>query len=618
MSDIIKLLPDSVANQIAAGEVIQRPASVVKELLENSIDAGATQISLIIKDGGKTLIQVTDNGRGMSETDARMCFERHATSKINNASDLFRIRTMGFRGEALASVASIACVELKSRLENAGLGTEVIVKGSVVKSQNPCQCPQGTTVAVKNLFYNTPARRNFLKSENVEKAHIFNEFTRVALANYNIGFKFYYDNKLNMQVDPSNLKQRISGIFGNNYNHRLIPVEEKTDIITVLGFVLKPEFARKKKREQFFFINNRFVKAPYLNHSVENGFSELIPEDSNPSFFLFLETDPSQIDVNVHPTKTEIKFQNESAVYKILLASVKRALGRFNISPSLDFERETAFDDIVFNKNRPISPPNITVDPEYNPFKADKTGSKFLSGRKNPQKWEALYPGLKETDLQELKDKQKHPDIFDKDMPAKPGEGHGIETYPGEKKFWQLNARYILTHVKSGLMFIDQQRAHERILFEKFMTRFENRKLSFQQLLYPVKIELIESDAGIFREILQHVISLGFDISEFGGNTFVINSVPAEINEDENAGQIIENLIENYKKNLSEPKLDVYKNIARALAKSQAIKHDKVLSEKEMNTLAGELFACAIPDASPANKPVLFILTYPEISDKFK
>ncbi len=618
MSDIIKLLPDSVANQIAAGEVIQRPASVVKELLENSIDAGATQINLIIKDGGKTLIQVTDNGGGMSETDARMCFERHATSKIENASDLFKIKTMGFRGEALASIASISIVELKSRLKDSELGTEVVVKGSVVKSQNPCQCPQGTTIAVKNLFYNTPARRNFLKSENVEKSHIFNEFIRVALANQNIGFKYYYDNKLQLQVDPSNLKQRISGIFGNTYNQRLIPVEEKTDIISISGFVLKPEFARKQKREQFFFINNRFVKAPYLNHSVENAFSELIPEDAHPSFFLFLHTDPSMIDVNVHPTKTEIKFQNESAIYKILLSSVKRALGRFNISPSLDFERETAFDDILFDKNRPVSPPTIDIDPDYNPFKTDKSGNTFLSNRKNEQKWENLYPGMKEADIKSSADKQEHPDLFGKEQQAQPGENFSKATYAGEKKFWQLNERYILTPVKSGLMFIDQQRAHERILYEKFLGRYEAQAPSSQQLLYPIKAELIESDANIMKEILQHINNLGFDISEFGGNTFVINSVPAEIKESEITGHIIDDLIENYKKNLSEPKLDIYKNISRALAKSQAIKHGKVLSEKEMNSIVGELFTCSIPDLSPANKPTLFILTYDELSDRFK
>ncbi len=618
MSNIIKLLPDSVANQIAAGEVIQRPASVVKELLENSIDAGATQITLIIKDGGKTLIQITDNGYGMSETDARMCFERHSTSKIDNASDLFRIKTMGFRGEALASIASISRVELKSRLKNAELGTEVIVEGSVAESQHPCQCPAGTTVAVKNLFYNTPARRNFLKSENIEKSHIFNEFARVAMATPKTGFKYYYNNKLTLQVDPSNLKQRISGLFGTTYNQRLIPVEENTDIISVSGFVLKPEFARKRRSEQFFFVNKRYVKAPYLNHSVENAFSELIPDGMHPSFFLFLETDPSNIDINVHPTKTEIKFQNEAFIYKILLSSVKRALGRFNISPSLDFERETAFDDVIFDKDRPVSMPTIKVDPDYNPFKTDKSASRLMSERKNPQQWEKLCNDMKEAEKTDDEGQGKDHNIFNKNFYDECSRDINTSLAQKEKRFWQLNDRYIITPVKSGLMFIDQQRAHERILYEKFLKKYENKKTTVQQLLYPLKAEFIESDANIMREIIPHINALGFDISEFGGNTFVINSIPAEIKESENIVQIIEELLENYKKNLSEPKLDIYKNIARSLAKSEAIKHGRVLTEKEMNTLVGELFACSMPGVSPASKPALFILTYQELSDRFK
>lgn len=618
MSDVIKLLPDSVANQIAAGEVIQRPASVVKELLENSLDSGATKITLSIKDGGKTLIQVTDNGHGMSETDARMAFERHSTSKINNASDLFSISTMGFRGEALASIASISSVELKSRTKDAELGTEVIVEGSVTESQNPCQCPVGTSIAVKNLFYNTPARRNFLKSKNVEKSHVFNEFARVALANPNINFKYYYNNKIILQVDQSNLKQRICGLFGNNYKQRLIPVEEKTDIISVSGFVVKPEFAKKRNREQFFFVNKRFIKAPYLNHSVENAFSELIPEGAHPSFYLFLEIDPSMIDINVHPTKTEIKFQNEADIYKILLSSVKRALGKFNISPSLDFERETAFDDVLFDKNRPITPPTINVDPDYNPFKTDKSGSQFLSNRKNTQNWEKLYPGMDKSETQDLDELQKTQNLFGESIESDTDEDINHTHTTGEKKFWQLNGRFILTPVKSGLMIIDQQRAHERILYEKFLNKYENQKTTSQQLLHPSKIELIESDASLLKEIIQHINNLGFDISDFGGNTFVINSIPADIKETENINQIIEELLENYKKNLSEPKLESYKNIAKSLAKNQSIKHGKILSDKEMNSIVGELFSCLMPDKSPGNKPTLFIYSYRELSDRFK
>ncbi len=617
MPDIIKLLPDSVANQIAAGEVIQRPASVVKELLENSIDAEASLITIIIKDGGKTLIKVTDNGSGMSETDARMCFERHSTSKIKNASDLFKIKTMGFRGEALASIASIARVELKSRIKDAQLGTEVIVEGSVIESQNPCQCPQGTTIAVKNLFYNTPARRNFLKSENIERSHIFNELVRVALANPLTGFKYYYNNKLVLQIDQSNLIQRIAGLFGKNTNQRLIPVEEKTDIISVSGFVCKPEFAKKRRGEQFFFINKRFVKVPYLNHAVENAFSELIPEGSHPSFFLFLETDPSNIDINVHPTKTEIKFQNESDIYKILMSAIKRALGKFNISPSLDFERETAFDDVLFDKNRPVIPPTIKVDQNYNPFETGKSGSKFLSDRKKPKNWENLYPDVDKTGIQE-NNQQGSKNIFGDFLKSDLNQESHKTPGENEKKFWQLNNMYILTPVKSGLMIIDQQRAHERILYEKFLNKYENQKPSSQQLLYPAKIELIESDASLMKEILQHTIALGFEISTFGGNSFVINAVPTEVKETENIDQLIEDLLENYKKHLSEPKLEINKKISRALAKNQSIKHGKLLSDKEMNTLVGELFTCSMPDVSPGNKPTLFILSYQELSDRFK
>lgn len=614
MPDIIKLLPDSIANQIAAGEVIQRPASVVKELLENSIDAGATQITIIIKDAGKTLIQIIDNGCGMSETDARMCMERHATSKISAAADLFKINTMGFRGEAIASIASISRIELKSRPKDSELGTEIMAEGSVIESQNQCQCSQGTTIAVKNLFFNTPARRNFLKSENIERSHIFNEIVRVALAHPNIGFKYYNNNKLIQQVDASNLKQRITGLFGNNYNKRLIPVEEKTDIVKISGFILKPEFAKKRRNEQYFFVNNRFIKTPYLSNSVERAFSELIPDGVHPSFFIFLVIDPSSIDINVHPTKTEIKFQDESAIYQIVLSAVKRALGKHNISPALDFERETAFDNISFNKERPVIPPTIKTDANYNPFKTQKSNNEFLSQRKNQGEWEKLFPDTNDAENKSFGSQTKFQDFLYEDSHSHSSQN----TQTTSKKFWQLNGRYILTPVKSGLMIIDQQRAHERILYEKYMNRFENNKSTSQQLLFPGKIELIESDASLMREVIQHINNLGFDISDFGGNSFVINAIPAEIKETDNVDQLIEELLENFKRNLAEPKLEVFKNIARALAKSQAVKHEKSLSEQEMNNLVGELFTCSMPDVTPANKSTLFVFNYQELSDRFK
>ncbi len=611
MSDVIKLLPDAVANQIAAGEVIQRPASAVKELMENAIDAGATQIKLIIKDAGKTLIQLVDNGHGMSETDARLCFERHATSKINQASDLFSIRTMGFRGEALASIAAIARVEMKTRKAEDTMGTEMIIEGSVTQTQQPCQCPKGTNISVKNLFFNPPARRNFLKSENVEKSHIISEFMRVAIANPDIGLMMYQNGQLTHQIEQSPLKQRIVNLFGNNYNQRLVPVEEKTEIVNINGFVVKPEFAKKKRGEQFFFVNKRFIRSPYLNHAVEQAYQELIPEDMFPSFFVFLELDPDQIDVNVHPTKTEIKFQDERYIYQILKTTVKRSLGRHHITPTLDFERETAFDHLSPSKGKRVNPPSIQINPDYNPFSSGQKGgtsSRSLSGSINPAQWEKLYPD---------KDQVPH------------GPGHGkqtaitsdwddLQSQDGKKQFLQLHSRFILVPVKSGLMVIDQQRAHERILFERFLFMLKNRKSTSQQLLFPENIHLPENDIELLREMMAQVKALGFEISEFGKNTFVVNAIPTDITENESLQDLLEGIIENYKKNKIELKLDVQTNVARSMAKKLAIRHGKTLSQEEMLALTNSLFACSMPNQSPAGKPIVTIVGEEELSGKFK
>ncbi len=611
MSDVIKLLPDAVANQIAAGEVIQRPSSAVKELMENAIDAGATQIKLIIKDAGKTLIQVVDNGYGMSETDARLCFERHATSKINQASDLFSIRTMGFRGEALASIAAISRVELKTRTSEDSMGTELVIEGSVTESQQPCQCPKGTNISVKNLFFNTPARRNFLKSENVEKSHIISEFMRIAIANPATGMMMYQNGQLTHQLEPGPLKQRIVNLFGNHYNQRLVPVEEKTEIVNINGFVVKPEFAKKKRGEQFFFVNNRFIRSPYLNHAIEQAYQELIPEDMFPSFFIFLELDPEQIDVNVHPTKTEIKFQDERYIYQILKTTVKRSLGRYNITPTLDFERETAFDHLSTTKGQAVKPPSIHINPDYNPFSSDPKGaasSRNLTGRANPAQWEKLYPEQN-------------------DMPAPSGHGKqatissdwdDLQEQDGKKQFLQLHSRYILAPVKSGLMIIDQQRAHERILFERFLFMLENRKATSQQLLFPENIHLPESDIELLREMMEKVKAIGFEISEFGKNTFVVNAIPADITENESLQDVIEGIIENYKKNKIELRLDVQTNVARSMAKKLAIRHGKTLTQEEMLALTNSLFACSMPNQSPAGKPTVTIVGEDELSGKFK
>ncbi len=618
MSDIIKLLPDSVANQIAAGEVVQRPASVVKELLENSIDAGATDIKLIVKDAGRTLIQVTDNGKGMSETDARMCFERHATSKITSAQDLFALRTMGFRGEALASIASVARVELKTRTREATLASELIMEGSKLEIQQQCQAPTGTTIAVKNLFFNTPARRNFLKTDNVEKTHIFNEFLRLALANPEVTFSYYHNNQLSTQATTGNLGSRILHLFGNHYKPRLIPVEEETQIVSIQGYILKPEYAKKSKSEQYIFVNGRFIRSPYLNHAIENGFEELIPSNLYPSFFLFLEIDPAQIDVNVHPTKTEIKFQDEKLIYQIIKSAVKRSLGKFNIVPSLDFERETAFDNFHFDKTKTVAPPTIDVDPEYNPFNQTpkSPAGKNLTSRSNPGQWDKVYPTAGQPVSQS--------DLMDRQIPEQPfqtiisPDWDQQQSVPQTKKFMQLHGRYILTTIKSGLMVIDQQRAHERILFEKHIRLLANRKSSSQTLLFPEQIKLLETDVMLLNEIRSEISTLGFDISDFGNNSFMINAVPADIPENENLQQMLESILENFKKNSADIKLDTQINLARSLAKSLAIKPGKPMNPEEMNALTDELFSCEMPYQTPSGKPTLHMLGLEEIGEKFK
>ncbi len=613
MSDVIKLLPDSVANQIAAGEVIQRPASAVKELLENAVDAGATHIKLIIKDAGKTLIQLVDNGQGMTETDARLCFERHATSKISQASDLFNIQTMGFRGEALASIAAISRVELKTRPTKDSIGTEVVMEASAIIEQKACQCPGGTSISVKNLFFNTPARRNFLKSDQIERSHILNEFFRMALSRPGIAFHLYQNGQLTHQLDAGNLKQRIVKLLGNPYNQRLVPVEEKTEMVTISGFVLKPEYSRKKRGEQYFFVNRRFIRSPYLNHSVEQGYQELIPENMHPSFFLFLDLDPEQLDVNVHPTKTEIKFQDEKYVYQILKAAVKRALGKYNISPSLDFERETAFDRLSIDPNAPPIPPQVRINPEYNPFESGSKGASRgggLTSRINPRQWEKLFPGD-----DPLLSGEKGEEGSSLRIRADWDSG---ETGEKRKKFLQINQRFILAPVRSGLMMIDQQRAHERILFERYLGKLQTKKSASQQLLFPENIHLIDSDADLLAELIPQLEALGFRISPLKKGTFVIQAVPSEMIEKDPLQEVIEGILEHYMKNKVELKDDIKTNLARSISKKMALKHGSPLSEEEMNALTEDLFACQMPYQSPAGKPTVRLLDMDELSGKFK
>lgn len=619
MSDIIQLLPDSVANQIAAGEVVQRPASAVKELLENAIDAGATKIQLILKDAGKALIQVVDNGCGMSMTDARMCFERHATSKVRKAEDLFAIRTMGFRGEAMASIAAIAQVEMKTRQHGEELGTQLAVEGSVVLKQEPVATPEGTSISVKNLFYNTPARRNFLKSNSAEMRHIMDDFQRVALAHPAIAFSMHHDGAEIYRLPASALKQRIVHLFGNNYNERLIPVEEETTIINLKGFIGKPQFARKTRGEQFFFVNNRFIKDAYLNHAVNRAYEELLPEDNFPLYVLFIDIDPSRIDVNVHPTKTEIKYLDEKSIYAILHSAVKRSLGRFNISPTIDFDQETGFSAMITPMApEEIVPPGITFNPDFNPFESKPssdrpTGGGFTSYSKSQQgmpsnhkDWGSLY---------EIAAQQKPAEQTAIELP---GNRHEDTFVPLQKQFMQLHNRYVISQIKSGLMIIDQQAAHERILYERFILHLEDRKGASQQSLFPQTVTLTPNDFELAKSLLEDIKSLGFEAREFGKNTLVIEGIPVDLGSTNvNETELFEHLIEGFKNSQQELKLDRRDALARSMARNSAIKNGTILSQEEMNTLIEQLFACKTPNFSMTGKPVIQTIGLAELDKKF-
>ncbi len=599
MPDIIQLLPDSVANQIAAGEVIQRPASVVKELLENSVDSGADEIKLVIKDAGRTLIQVIDNGCGMSDTDARLCFERHATSKIKKAKDLFNIKTMGFRGEALASVAAITYLQLKTKKTEEELGTCVTIEGGNVKSQESVICPNGTSISVKNIFFNVPARRNFLKSNFVEIKHIIEEFQRIALAYPKISFlMFNNDNETYNLLKNSGLKQRISAIFSKNYNQRLIPVEQETHFIKISGFIGKPEFAKKTRGEQYFFVNNRFIKHPYLNHAVNHAFEELLPSSAFPSYFIFFDVDPKTIDINIHPTKTEIKFQDDKIVYAVLQSTVKKALAKFNITPSIDFDVENSFDIPYSERNKPIRPPQIKINHDYNPFD-------------NPR----AIPFYKLQTPLEKSNKENWTKLFTSDTQDT---SKLLNNLPeANKNILQIDNRYILTNIKSGLMIIDQQRAHERILYEHFIDILENKITASQQQLFPQTIEFSASDAQLIKEIKNDIETLGFKIDNSGLNSFVINGIPADISKID-VKELLETVLENYKRNLTDINLDKKTNLAQSMAKNISVKSGRTLKKEEMNALTDKLFACKIPYSSISGNPTFVIITFDEIEKKFK
>jgi DNA mismatch repair protein MutL len=613
MSDIIQLLPDSVANQIAAGEVVQRPASAVKELIENAIDAGADKIKLIVKDAGKSLIQVIDNGCGMSITDARLCFERHATSKIRQAEDLFAIRTMGFRGEALASIAAIAQVELKTKRVEDELGTIIEIEGSKVISQQPEALPGGTSISVKNLFYNIPARRNFLKSNSVEMRHIIDEFQRVALAHPKIFFSLHSDGNELFHLPSETLKQRIVHLFGNNYNQRLVPVEEDTTIITVSGFIGKPEFAKKTRGEQFFFVNKRFVKDPYLNHAVMNAYEDILPADTYPLYVLFIEIDPSKIDINVHPTKTEIKYEDDKAMYAILRSTVKRSLGRYNITPTLDFNQETSFTNLITNKPlEEIQAPTISFNPNFNPFEDTKSSSSsssratsYAAGLEKkvgiPQNWDSLYQITQRETAEQLT------------LPP------SSSTAPQDKvkQFFQLHNRFIVSQIHSGFMLIDQQAAHERILFEHYMEQLEHNQGSSQQSLFPQTVELSAADCALMEDILPEIQTLGFQVRPLGKTTFIVDGIPADLGQGINETKILEQLLEDFKNNKDELQLNKRENLARSLAKNAAIKPGTTLDNQEMAELIDKLFATQSPSISIHGKPIVVTITLQELMERF-
>ncbi len=617
MSDIIQLLPDAVANQIAAGEVIQRPASVVKELVENALDAGASEISIHIKDAGKTLIQISDNGCGMSPTDARMAFERHATSKIRNANDLFHIRTMGFRGEALASVAAIADVELRTKKVEDEVGTFIHIIGSEVKAQEPAGTNNGTNFMVKNLFFNVPARRKFLKGNTTELKHIIWEIQRVALPNPEIKFLLIHNGGTLYELPATKRRKRIVDLFGKALNQSLVSVMEETSIVKVHGFIGQPRFARKTMGEQFFFVNGRYMRHAYFHKAIMQAYEQLLPHESFPSYFLFLEIDPGQIDINVHPTKTEIKFENEREIWPILHAAVRESLGKHNVVPSIDFDQSGSIDIPLPPKSSDgLRYPDIQINPDYNPFDTDKShhGGSFskplvdFREKKNIENWEDLYQGtqLKLRPEEKRREADFKPHGLDHQLP---------ETFSG-KKTLQLKQKYILTPVKSGLMVIDQKRAHERILFEQFMEIMKSDTVASQQQLFPQTIELNPADSELLKSILNDLLALGFDIREFGKDTFIISGTPGML-DISSPEMIVERLLEEFKNSPVDAHAKAREQIAISLAKASALDYGIDLKQEEIDHLIDNLFACGTPNFTPEGKKVLTIIPTDDIEKSF-
>ena len=610
MSDVIHLLPDSVANQIAAGEVIQRPASVIKELVENAVDAGATTIHVVVVDAGRTSIQVIDDGKGMSETDARLSFERHATSKIAQADDLFALHTMGFRGEALASIAAVAHVELQTRREEDEVGTRILIAGSKVVSQEPVSCPVGSNFKVENLFFNVPARRKFLKSNATELSNILTAFERIVLVYPDIHFTLHHNGTEMLNLKAGSLRQRISDVFGRQYSQDLLPVEVSTAMCTITGFVSKPEGARKKSGHDYFFVNGRYMKHPYFHKAVATAYDRLIPEGMQVPYFLYFEVEPADIDVNIHPTKTEIKFENEQAIWQILTAAVRDALGKFCEVPSIDFDTQGSPEIPVFDPERQVAPPQPRYNPDYNPFTSSTSNSRNSSQTRNPSSWEALYQGL-----------EKEPSF----TPA-PEEGEmfgamtesvdGIqtpETILSEKSpsHYQYKGKYLMTAVKSGLMIIDQYRADVRILYDRYMEQMATHTANTQKLLFPEVVQFAPSDAVLLGKLLPELTNLGFDLSDLGGNSFAVNGVPTGIDGIDPV-RLLQQLVGDTG-TLTSQVASLNSQLALSLARHAAIPYGQLLNNEEIENIINQLFSCSNVNYTPDGKAILCILPQTDI-----
>ncbi len=603
MSDIIQLLPDSVANQIAAGEVIQRPASVIKELVENAVDAGATRIDVLVVDAGRTSIQVIDDGKGMSETDARLAFERHATSKIRQADDLFALHTMGFRGEALASIAAVAQVELKTRQETDEVGTHLSLSGSRFTGQEPCACPVGSNFTIENLFFNVPARRKFLKSNTTELNNILTAFERIVLVYPQIAFTLRSNSAEMMNLKRGNLRQRIVDVFGRRLNQDLLPLKVETTLCKIIGYVGKPESAKKKGARQFFFVNGRYMKHPYFNKAVMSAFDRLVPLGEQVPYFIYFDVDPHDIDVNIHPTKTEIKFENEQAIWQILAAAVRESVGKFNDVPSIEFDTEGKPDIPVFDPHADpaTAAPKVSFNPQYNPFKPTHDRQR----RNVPEEWESLYGGLPDSEIPD------EPGLF-----AGPADDNQPTTQSiiDEKSpaHYQYKGRYIMTAVKSGLMIIDQHRAHVRILYDKYLAQLSSHTVESQKVLFPETVHLPASDQVMLGKVLPEMAKMGFELTSLGGGSYAVNAIPAGL-EGIDAASLVDDMVRAAVENGATVEEKINQSLALSLARNAAIPQGQVLGNDEMEGIINDLFACSNPNYTPDGKNILCILKQEEM-----